>query len=315
MKAKNILWLLVLGAAFGCEDVIDVELPESDPILAVDGWLEHRPGEQIISLTYTRPYFDGSRAEGVTGASVRVLELNGIIPQDTLTFLETENGRYIWEPAIATDSFGSIGNTYVLEILHEGTQFLSQSTLNPVPTIDSITFRPEDGATNFIPDFHAAEFWSRDLPGIGDTYWIKTWKNGTYLGQPSEINIAFDAGFSQTAPADNTLFIQPIRDAINPFDEDPGDDFQFLPPFVEGDSLYVQIQSIDNDVWFFLTNVIDETNRPGGFSELFATPLSNVFTNIVPQSEDERAVGIFCVSAFHGMGRKFTPEAIRVVDF
>jgi len=312
---KRILFsLTIAGFLFGCEDNINVELAEADPILAVDAWLEHRAGEQQIILQYTRPYFDNFNAEGIQGASVRVLEIEGTSPRDTLVFSETEEGVYSWSPEIASDSFGTIGNLYVLEIVIDGKQFLSQSRLNAVPTIDSITFRQEDGAQNFIPDFFAAEFWSRDLPGEGDTYWIKTWKNGEYLNQPSEINIAYDAGFSQGAPVDNILFIQPIRDLINPFDEDPGDDFQFLPPYEKGDSVYVQIQSINYDVWFFLTNVIDETNRPGGFGELFATPLSNVHSNIVSQDENEKAVGIFCVSALHGMGRKFTDEAIRVVQ-
>ncbi len=310
---KRIFTIFIVAVVFGCEDNIMVELPEAEPILAVDAWLEHRPGEQRIILEYTRPYFDASSAEGVRGASVRVLEVQGTTPLDTLDFLESEEGIYTWSPLVATDSFGTIGNLYILEIITEGQRYLSQSVLNPVPTIDSITFRQEDGARGFIPDFYAAEFWSRDLLGEGDTYWIKTWKNGEYLNQPSEINIAYDAGFSQSAPVDNILFIQPVRDLINPFDEDPGDDYQFLPPYLKGDSVYVQIQSIDNDVWFFLTNVIDETNRPGGFSELFATPLSNVYSNIIPQNEENRAVGIFCVSAFHGMGRKFTDEAIREV--
>ena len=43
-----------------CEDVIDVDLKEVDPILVVDAWLEHTPGEQEIRLTYTRPYFDNT---------------------------------------------------------------------------------------------------------------------------------------------------------------------------------------------------------------------------------------------------------------
>ncbi len=312
MKKLIFGWLIV-GFLTSCEDVIDIELADSEPILAVDAWLEHRTGEQKIILEYTRPYFEGSAADGVTGASVRILEVKGNQPLDTLNFMETNNGVYTWSPTIATDSFGTIGNLYVLEVITEGERFLSQSTLNPVPTIDSITFRQEDGATNFIPDFYAAEFWSRDLPGEGDTYWIKTWKNGAYLNQPGEINIAFDAGFSQASPVDNIQFIQPIRDLVNPFDEDPGDEYQFFPPYQEGDSLYVQIQSINPDVWFFLTNVIDETNRPGGFSELFATPLSNVYTNIVPDNDNDRAVGIFNVSALHGMGQKFTEEAIREV--
>ena len=309
---KKLLYIItIILFLSGCEDVIDVDLKDVEPILVVDAWLEHTPGEQEIRLTYTRPYFDNSEAEGISGASVRVLEVQGTSPLDTLVFTETNNGFYTWSPPVATDSFGTIGNIYILEVDHNGEKYYSQSTLNPVPKIDSITFRFEEGTEGFFPDFYAGEFWARDLPGEGDTYWIKAWKNGVYLNRPSEINIAYDAGFSQGAPVDNIPFIQPIRDLINPFEEDPGDEYQFLPPYIEEDSVYVQIQSINYEVWFFLVNVIDETNRPGGFGELFATPLANVHSNIIPEDETNRAVGIFCVSAIDGLGLKLTSDEVE----
>ena len=47
-----------------------------------------------------------------------------------------------------------------------------------------------------------------------------------------------------------------------------------------------------------------QTDRPGGFAELFATPLSNVVTNIIPSNENEEVVGFFNVSAVSGNGKK-----------
>ena len=61
--------------------------------------------------------------------------------------------------------------------------------------IDSITFRFEKG-NSFFPDSYFGQLYARDFTGPGDTYWIKTWKNGTFLNKPNEINIAYDAGFS-----------------------------------------------------------------------------------------------------------------------
>ncbi len=98
------------------------------------------------------------------------------------------------------------------------------------------------------------------------------------MNNPDEINIAFDAGFSEGGNIDGLLFIPPIRDTINPFDEE---DNEFLSPFADGDDVEVEIYSITNEAFIFLNEMALQINRPGGFAELFATPLSNVPTNIV----------------------------------
>ncbi|MFN9909083.1 MAG: hypothetical protein ACK56F_23670, partial [bacterium] len=47
-----------------------------------------------------------------------------------------------------------------------------------------------------------------------------------------------------------------------------------------GDSVYVEINSITLEAFTYLQQVSIQTNRPGGFSELFARPIANVPTNI-----------------------------------
>ena len=113
-------------------------------------------------------------------------------------------------------------------------------------------------------------------------------------------------------PKQSLTFIQPIRDGINPFETDEDD--EFIPPFTGPgeDSIYVEINSITPEAWFFWNQVIIQTDRPGGFGELFATPLANIESNIQAQ-DDEQVVGFFCVSAVKALGRKFTEDAIRVV--
>jgi hypothetical protein len=141
-----------------------------------------------------------------------------------------------------------------------------------------------------------------DFPGVGDTYWIRSYKNGVFLNQPGEINIAFDAGFSSGGNVDGIPFIQPIRDGVNPFDED--EDGNFLPPYEPGDSLYVELFSISNEAFVFLTELSIQTDRPGGFAELFAQPLSNVPSNVFAEDENLRVVGFFNVAAVSSAGRR-----------
>jgi len=62
---KNIIILLLISISiFSCEDVIDVNVPNSEPRLVIDAsinWIKGTSGnEQSIKLTLTAPYFDSS---------------------------------------------------------------------------------------------------------------------------------------------------------------------------------------------------------------------------------------------------------------
>ena len=140
--------------------------------------------------------------------------------------------------------------------------------------------------------------------GTGDTYWIKSFKNGLFLNKPQELNIAYDAAFAAGGNVDGLIFIPPIRDTINPFDEDENDNF--LSPFEDGDSVYVELHSITQEAFRFFQQVQIQTNRPGGFAELFAQPLANVPTNIVNGGPDldVLALGFFNVAAVESNGKR-----------
>jgi hypothetical protein len=301
---KKLIYLLPVLIMFGCEKDIYPELPSAKAPLVIDALLYHKSDAQTIRITRANTYFDSSTPIGIEGAIVSVTDVES--PQNVFDFVELEPGKYVWTPDSPSDSFGVIGRNYQLEISLQGKTYTAFSSLRPVPQIDSITWRLEKGA--FFGGMYFAEFWSQDLPGKGDTYWIKAWKNGQLLTKPSELNIAFDASFSDDDNTDGLTFIQPIRYGINPFDLD--DRGQLKKPYILGDSVYVEINSITYDVFFFLQQVQIQTDRPGGFGELFSTPLANIESNIRSSDPKEKVVGLFSVSATQGLGRKFTTEAI-----
>lgn len=53
-----------------------------------------------------------------------------------------------------------------------------------------------------------------------------------------------------------------------------------------------------------MSEVKIQTDRPGGFSELFASPLSNVSTNIVNVSGNRKVLGFFNTSAVSSAGKR-----------
>ena len=290
------LFLLFI-ATTSCEDDITdkVTLEEAPTLVVIDAWINNKPEPQTIQVSASQAYFDNSGIVGLSGAEVVIFEESG----KQYVFEEGANGTYTWTPP-AGETFGTIGQNYALAVTYNGVTYGSATTMNRVPPIDSISFRFEE-ANAFLEDSYFAEFWSRDPSGTGDSYWIKTWKNGEYLGKPDQINIAFDAGFSQGGAVDGLIFIPPIRDAINPFEDEDG---VFLSPYAFGDSIYVELHSISNEAAFFLNEVRLQTDRPGGFGELFASPLSNVPTNIVGATEETEVLGFFTVSGVSAMGRR-----------
>ncbi|UII32020.1 DUF4249 domain-containing protein [Fulvivirga ulvae] len=293
----NILAISLLAAA--CEDTIDVDLDKADPVLVVDAWINDKPEEQVIRLMMSQQYFDQNVPPGVSGATVTVTDNTG----KAYYFTESDAGEYVWTPTGADPSFGEIGNTYTLNVqLEDGDSYQSVVAMNRTAQVDSISFTYEE-ETAFFPESYLAEVWARDPVGAGDSYWIRAYKNGILLNKPQEVNIAFDAAFTEGSNFDGITFIEPIRQGINPIDLDEDD--EFIPPYDLGDSVYVEIHSISNEAFYFLSEVIIQTDRPGGFGELFAQPLANVPTNIYASENNSKGVvGFFNVAAVSGKGKK-----------
>jgi hypothetical protein len=301
---KTIFGVIATGLLLAsCEDVINPNLREADPVLVIDAWINNKVEDQVVRLTQSQPYLSDEVPPGVSGATVTVTYDGG-----TLDFMEDsdEPGVYRWttDEATSEEVFGETGRAYTLTVVVDGQTFEAVSRINRTVAIDSITFELDDSP--FYPEnSYLAQFWAREPVGTGDTYWIRPYKNGIPLSKPSEINIAYDAGFSPGGSFDGITFIPPIRE-VNPNDVDEDD--QPLSPYVIGDSLYVEIHSITYESFTFLSQVIVQTDRPGGFGELFSTPLANVSSNIVRTSSGPlKAVGFFNVAAVEGLGKKLEP--------
>lgn len=291
---------LMFGILFwSCETQIYPDLESTSPQLVVDAWLTAHPQQQTITLTQTQPYFDTQPLVAVNGASILVTnETDG----RTFVFSAAAGGKYVWQPANALDSLGTVGDVFSLSVTVGPDVFMANSKIGRVPKIDSITFEYNE-ADAFLPEHYMGEFWARDPVGKGDAYWIKAWRNDTLLLRPSDINIAFDAGFSERGNFDGTDFILPIRQGISPFDE--LDNNKFRAPYLPGDSVYVEIHSLTVEAFNFLSAVIVQTDRPGGFAELFSTPIDNVSTNVKNQNpKGKKAVGFFNVGSVSGLGKK-----------
>lgn len=289
----------------GCDYLVDVDTGSATSVLVVDAWVTDKDETQTIYLTFSQDYFDNDELPpAATGATVTVSDTDGNVytfEEDT----DSEEGAYNWTRSGA-EVFGTYGMTYTLEVVYEGETFQATCKTGRVPDVDSITYElVEDHPGDDDDTWYQGQFWATDPEGTGDTYWIKTYKDGTLLNKTSEINIAYDAAKTETNGYDGVTFISAVRRGINANETD--DDDKPVSPLSVGDSLYVEINSLTTASYTYWSEVLDQTASSGGLSELFtATPLANVSTNIVNlDANGSDVVGFFNVAKVSGLGKKF----------
>jgi len=276
MKGLHYIYILfIIGAItmHSCEDPIDVELEDAE-------------------LTESQSYFNNNFTAGITGANVVVTRNDG----QEFIFDEVGDGNYTWTSN--GNALGEVNDNFQLEVNVNGDILTSETTLNRVPIVDSIyqEFVTDMGLVDGI----MIEILTRDLVGVGDTYWIKTFKNGVFLNKADEINIAYDAGFDSNAETDGFIFIPPIRFLLNPFEDDNPTDSIDIPSYVPGDHARVEIHSISNDAYTFLETMRDQLlNSDNG---IFAEPLANTRGNVT-SSSGKTVLGVFNVAAISAAER------------
>lgn len=273
--------LLLLFTGFflvSCEDVIDVDLDKGESQLAVDALVIVNDGQQTIRLTKTMAYFDNNnKAPGATGAVVQLVRGNG----EVVSFTEsaTEPGNYISSDTIR----GTTGDVFQLRITYQGETFTANSVLARGTVIDTL-FQDEREAEFGNEAGKYLELIARDSVGPGDYCWLKYKLNGKYDLRYNNLGAAFpvDAAFAPGS-ADGLEFIYPIRNSING-----------QKGYLVGDTISVELLSIDAEQWRFLKEMEIQLNNVGLFAEPIANVRGNVF-NTNPSSK-KLAVGCFGIA-------------------
>lgn len=281
MKRFSILFSIVLSIVFtSCEDVIQVELDKGEDLVVIDAFINGNKTNQKVRLTYTDDYFSSKNPPAIIGATVKLTDLsNGKI----YNFTDINNGDYIYTPT-ASDTIVHWFHNYKLDVTYNGKTYSSVTESNRTAKLDSISAKYEDGSSIFAsePGYYCV-LWARDLPGPkSDYYWVKTSKNGIPFNKSNQINIAIDGTNGSVPSGDTLLFTPPIITNVTPFGE----------VYELGDSCSVEIHAITKETYFFLLQVINQTNNSG----LFATTPENVKTNIITPDGATKAIGWFSVA-------------------
>jgi hypothetical protein len=300
---KTLIPSLILSLTLmSCEDVIQLDVPKTDPYLVVDGSITNVAGEQVIKLTKSQDLLSTASVEGVKNATVKVTDDLG----KTYEFKDLKNiGKYVWTPVNKSEIMGTVGRTYTLEIKADGETYQAISKLNRVPKIDSMVYKFDDAnvrqqGTGKPDKGYDVHFYSSDFKGVGDCYRVKIYKNDTLKNAAENIVIAYDAIGAKSPFGDGLQFILPIRRLAT------------TELYRENDKVRVELLSITEAHFDFWTQLRQELNNAG----LFARPAARIPSNVnnVNASSAKQASGWFGTSAVSTMEVKMD-KAKAVKEF
>lgn len=152
-----------------CEEVVNVELDNSDPKLVIDAiikWQKGTTGEnQIIKLSLTNDFYTNEILPA-NGAIVTITNSSDVV----FNFIEVPNtGDYV------CDNFQPvIGETYHLEILYDGAIYSASNRLYATPEIINVTQETVQGIGG--EDEIEIKFFYQDN-GLEENYYLLGVKN------------------------------------------------------------------------------------------------------------------------------------------
>lgn len=277
MKKLLILPLILLFIA--CEDPIEVNTPTGESKINIEAILTTLPGDKKIKVSRTGGFDAISNINYLSNASVALVKgsLADINNLERFEFTWDGVDGYILD-SIDVPEF-SVGDSLGLIVTLESSTFLALTEIYRVPKIDSLVWE-EEGPNDII----FAQFYATDFQGINDFYYPRGYLNGERINE-TNFTTAFDAAPGQNSGLDGGVLAQPIRDIVTP----PffGDNQDSL---VVGDTITAELLAIDFPLLISLNLALAQVNNGG----LFATPTTNVPTNIISQG-DEEAVGWFAI--------------------
>jgi hypothetical protein len=147
-RSKNGMGKKILYAFFmffvllSCEDVVDVDLNETEPRLVIEAsinWFKNTAGnEQTIKLSLSAPFFD-ENVPPANGAIIQITDTNSNV------FNFTEDGTT--GVYINTNFIPVIDETYTLIINYNGETYSAEETLKSVSPIDFVEQNNDGGFT------------------------------------------------------------------------------------------------------------------------------------------------------------------------
>ena len=262
---KNIHSYIIIGISTllltSCQDVIDIELRDSDRKYVIEGKVIQGVDSVMVRVSRTTSFFETTGPEAITDAEVVLTMPNG-------TELELEHVSDGYYKVMGIDAQPNA--TYRLTVRAGGETFTASSYMPEPVSIDSLTYQP---VQNFFgpppagpPKFNV--FLNFQDPQSRNYYRAVYTRNGNEQDNLGDIQL-FDDELTNGNYIEIPIFNQ-VYDL--------------------GDTAYVALNTMDADAYTFLETFISAASADAG-SPFSAAP-DNPITNI-----EGGAVGVFAAYA------------------
>ncbi|ACU04756.1 MULTISPECIES: DUF4249 domain-containing protein [Pedobacter] len=234
-KIKVILAAMLFSS---CEKVIDLKLDNAEPVVVIDGGLSDQNENQVIKVSKTYNFTEPNKFNGVTGAKVVLTRPNG----STINYNEIAPGIYQ-----SAKFRGVTGVRYALDVTIDGKIYSAASTMPGKVMLDSLSFRQ----FNFF--------------GKINTYVAVNYQD------PVEVQNQYRYILKVKGKVEDDMVSE---DRFNNGNSVSDVIFYKLDDLVSGDSLHVEFQCIDRNVYRYFYSLGQNAGN-GGPPVSPANPVSN----------------------------------------
>ncbi|RPG29195.1 MAG: DUF4249 domain-containing protein [Muricauda sp. TMED12] len=256
---KLLISILTFTAITSCEDVIDVNLPEVETRLVVDGLLRVDKSEEFvdvrITMRETSVFFDENQPTQVENAVINygVLNDSGLFESLSFSHLVEEapgTGVYVPDPNFSSDqrirtASAEPGVVFVLQVTHKGKRYFAQTEYAPTVPIDNL----EQGDDTFIDDEETEVIVTFTDDGDNDNFYVFDFMYGEFLTVEDE-------------------FFQGQQFEFSYFYDDK---------VMAGQDVTISILGANEDFYNYMDLVLEQTQNNGG---VFQTPVATVRGNV-----------------------------------
>ncbi|RIV32904.1 DUF4249 domain-containing protein [Flagellimonas lutimaris] len=256
---KLLIYILTFTVITSCEDVVDVNLPEVETRLVVDGLLRVDKSEEFvgvrITMRETSVFFDENQPTQVENAVINygVLNDSGLFESLSFSHLVEEapgTGVYVPDPNFSSDqrirtSAVEPGVVFVLQATHKEKRYFAQTEYAPTVPLDNL----EQGDGTLFDEEETEIIVTFTDDGEQDNFYVFDFMN-------SEFQTVEDEFFQ-------------------------GQQFEFSYFYDDkleiGQDVTVSILGADEDFYNYMDLVLEQTQNNGG---VFQTPVATVRGNV-----------------------------------
>lgn len=276
---KSILILTLIGL-FSCEDVIDVEVPTAKSRLVIEASIDWEKGtvgnNQTVKLSTVTPYFDTTSNNGVSGASVSVMNTNS---GEEFIFEDQNDGTY------TTSNFVPVINdSYTLEVIYNGEVYTGIETLISVAEINRVEQSLEGGFDDELLD--VTIYWD-DPENEENFYFTKFFEEGELFPSLEDESDEFTNGNEMDEFFENEE------------EDEDGNPTEFMP----GDEVTISLYGVSERYYNYLQLLIEQYDSGG--DPFSATPSEIRGNCINTTNSDNYPYGYFRLTEYDTVNYTF----------